>query len=165
MELSTRSQVKQIFSSFPSGNENELITKSELSSGTSGLLTTDSFWKTSECIPVSAIIPVRAYFCNSTTDKYPINTVRIYRGEGEERNRLYLSRPFSTLNITRLQVLGVDQSLNLNPSPDTASFQIVTIFVFNRGAYWEFSMQSGPQRYTITMTMDGVQIILNLELI
>lgn len=167
MELSTRSQVKQIFSAFPTGNDNELITKSELSSGTSGLLTTDSSWGTNECIPASAIIPVRAYFCKSLTDKSPASEYIITKSSSNISDRcFFLSKPFTTLTFVQCKSMGTLVPINLDISPDSNE---IPIFVYaqmvNKGNYWEIIQTSAAGFSCVsTYIMDGVQVDINFTI-
>ena len=167
MELSTRSQARQIYSAFPTGNDNELITKSELSSGTGELLTTDSSWGTNECVPVSAIIPVRAYFCKSLTDKTPESEYIITKSSSNLNDRcFFLSKPFTTLTFVKFMSGGISYPINKEIPPNSTEIPIFAFALMtNHGNYWEITQTSGAGINCIsTYIMDGVEIEIKFKI-
>lgn len=159
MELATRGVIRQSFSTFPSGNDNELITKQELIDGTGGLLTVGPEWGANECIPTYVAYPVKAYICISATDKGSTTLVNIKRAN---KDNIYLSKPFSTLYVDEVKMGTINTVPHIDIPASVTEFAMAFLQLTNMGSYWAVKSTTPAMTYECKLIIDGVAVTLKV---
>lgn len=107
-EINTRNAIRNMFSTFPDGNGNEALTKSELLSGSGNLMIVSG--GDTECVPLDAIT-FKNYVCKSSWDKAPQGSEHYkVRVENENIFYIYFTNEVGTISLSNLM-------LNIVPIP------------------------------------------------
>lgn len=126
-EINTRNDVLNIFSTFPDGNRNESLTKSELLSG-SGNLTIVQGGDT-ECVPVD-YISFKTYVCKDSWDKAPQGNEHYkIRVENENIFYIYFTNEVGTISFSNLMVGDIPLPFNpksISKGQTTENFIYIT---------------------------------------
>lgn len=110
-EINTRGMVRSMFSTFPSGNDAECLTKQTLLSGSSNLMNVSG--GDTECVPLEAI-GFKAYPCKSQTDKAPLGNNFTARIAGANHNYIWLSSAVRLVSSIAMTIGGLDTPNSAN---------------------------------------------------
>lgn len=101
-EINTRNAIRNMFSTFPDGNGNEALTKSELLSGSGNLMIVSG--GDTECVPLDAI-GFKTYVCKDSWDKAPQGSEH-YKVRVENQNifYIYFTNEVGTISLSNLMV-------------------------------------------------------------
>lgn len=110
-EINTRGMVRNVFSTFPSGNDAECLTKQTLLSGSGNLMNVSG--GDTECVPL-ADIGFKAYPCKSQTDKAPLGGNFIAHIAESNHNYIWLSSAIRLVSSIAVTISGVDSPNSAN---------------------------------------------------
>lgn len=126
-EINTRNAIRNMFSTFPDGNGNEALTKSELLSGSGNLMIVSG--GDTECVPLDAI-SFKTYVCRDSWDKAPQGSEHYkVRVENENIFYIYFTNEVGTISLSNLMLNTVPIPFNptsISKGQTTENFIYIT---------------------------------------
>lgn len=175
-EINTRNDIKRIFSTFPDGNINESLAKSELLSGSENLMIVQG--GDTECVPLD-YISFKTYVCKSDSDKAPqgVNGIAKYSMRIESLNTMYIyfTNSVGKINLGNTLIGGTTEMpwtlLSVNPGETSQSFGIDFTHEGNRAKIQVqegaeiaeafeniFSWEMSTSEFSIRIQLDAVDL-------
>lgn len=165
-EIATRGMIRNMFSTFPTGNDAECLTKQELLSGSGNLMIISG--GDTECVPLEAI-SFKPYPCKSQTDKAPLgDDVLRFPIRNENHHNIWFSYNVSVINLSMLIMNGLPMNFTKKEIGLNEESKIYGINVINRGNYLElysiknFNCPSGSS-LLLPITINGTQYDIHIE--